>query len=88
MSPAAREHRKHPAPTVNPILATWPLLLGMGILMLGAGLQSTLLGVRATIGTIAAEISAETSMKGSGDCGLESSSRNCAPPRPTYSTSM
>jgi MFS family permease len=34
---------------VNPIIATWPLLLGMGILMLGAGLQSTLLGVRATI---------------------------------------
>ncbi len=34
--------------TVNPIVATWPLLLGMGILMLGAGLQSTLLGVRAT----------------------------------------
>jgi MFS family permease len=34
---------------VNPLLATWPLLLGMGILMLGAGLQSTLLGVRATI---------------------------------------
>ena len=33
---------------MNPILATWPLLLGMGILMLGAGLQSTLLGVRAT----------------------------------------
>jgi MFS family permease len=33
----------------NPILTTWPLLLGMGILMLGAGLQSTLLGVRATI---------------------------------------
>jgi MFS family permease len=33
---------------VNPILATWPLLLGMGILMLGAGLQSTLLGLRAT----------------------------------------
>jgi len=27
--------------------STWPLLLGMGILMLGAGLQSTLLGVRA-----------------------------------------
>jgi MFS family permease len=26
----------------------WPLLLGMGVLMLGAGLQSTLLGVRAT----------------------------------------
>lgn len=34
---------------MNPIVATWPLLLGMGILMLGAGLQSTLLGVRATI---------------------------------------
>ena len=33
----------------NPILTTWPLLLGMGILMLGAGLLSTLLGVRATI---------------------------------------
>jgi MFS family permease len=27
--------------------STWPLLLGMGILMLGTGLQSTLLGVRA-----------------------------------------
>jgi MFS family permease len=35
--------------SVNPILATWPLLLGMGILMLGAGLQSTLLGLRATL---------------------------------------
>jgi MFS family permease len=34
---------------VNPLATTWPLLLGMGILMLGAGLQSTLLGVRATI---------------------------------------
>jgi MFS family permease len=34
---------------VNPFATTWPLLLGMGILMLGAGLQSTLLGVRATI---------------------------------------
>ncbi|HLJ39223.1 MAG TPA: MFS transporter [Steroidobacteraceae bacterium] len=33
---------------MNPIRATWPLLLGMGILMLGAGLLSTLLGVRAT----------------------------------------
>jgi MFS family permease len=28
---------------------TWPLLLGMGVLMLGAGLQSTLLGLRATL---------------------------------------
>ncbi len=33
----------------NPILTTWPLLLGMGVLMLGAGLQSTLLGLRATL---------------------------------------
>ena len=31
------------------ISATWPLLLGMGVLMLGAGLQSTLLGLRATL---------------------------------------
>jgi MFS family permease len=31
------------------IAASWPLLLGMGILMLGAGLQSTLLGLRATL---------------------------------------
>lgn len=34
---------------LNSIAATWPLLLGMGILMLGAGLQSSLLGVRATV---------------------------------------
>lgn len=31
------------------IAATWPLLLGMGVLMLGAGLQATLLGLRATL---------------------------------------
>jgi MFS family permease len=31
------------------LTATWPLLLGMGVLMLGAGLQSTLLGLRATL---------------------------------------
>ncbi|MGH8324748.1 MAG: MFS transporter, partial [Steroidobacteraceae bacterium] len=31
------------------ITATWPLLLGMGVLMLGAGLQSTLLSLRATL---------------------------------------
>lgn len=30
-------------------LATWPLLLGMGMLMLGAGLQGTLIGLRATM---------------------------------------
>jgi MFS family permease len=45
---AARK-RSQNSPSVNPFRATWPLLLGMGILMLGAGLQSTLLGVRATI---------------------------------------
>jgi MFS family permease len=31
------------------LLTTWPLLLGMGVLMLGAGLQGTLIGVRATL---------------------------------------
>jgi MFS family permease len=31
------------------ITRTWPLLLGMGVLMLGAGLQSTLLGIRASL---------------------------------------
>jgi MFS family permease len=31
------------------ITTTWPLLLGMGVLMLGAGLQGTLLGLRATL---------------------------------------
>ncbi len=31
------------------VSTTWPLLLGMGVLMLGAGLQSTLLGLRATL---------------------------------------
>ena len=34
-------------PTI--LLTTWPLLLGMGVLMLGAGLQGTLVGVRATL---------------------------------------
>ncbi len=34
---------------LNSIAATWPLLLGMGILMLGAGLQGSLLGLRATL---------------------------------------
>jgi MFS family permease len=34
---------------LSSIAATWPLLLGMGILMLGAGLQSTLVGLRATL---------------------------------------
>lgn len=31
------------------LASTWPLLLGMGILMLGGGLQGTLIGVRATL---------------------------------------
>lgn len=31
------------------LASTWPLLLGMAILMLGAGLQGTLIGVRATL---------------------------------------
>src|SRR5712672_1566653 len=31
------------------ITKTWPLLLGMGVLVLGAGLQGTLLGLRATL---------------------------------------
>ena len=31
------------------ISKSWPLLLGMGVLMLGAGLQSTLLSLRATL---------------------------------------
>ena len=34
---------------LNTITRTWPLLLGMGLLMLGAGLQSTVLGIRATL---------------------------------------
>jgi len=31
------------------VVAAWPLLLGMGLLMLGGGLQGTLLGLRATL---------------------------------------
>ena len=31
------------------VFSTWPLLFGMGMLMLGAGLQGTLIGLRATI---------------------------------------
>ena len=34
---------------MSSIASTWPLLLGMGVLMLGAGLQGTLLGLRATL---------------------------------------
>jgi MFS family permease len=39
---------RHSVP-LSALTATWPLLLGMGVLMLGAGLQSTLLGLRATL---------------------------------------
>jgi MFS family permease len=42
---ATRSHRTLP----SIITTTWPLLLGMGVLMLGAGLQGTLLGLRATL---------------------------------------
>src|ERR1700732_1734428 len=35
--------------SLSSIGSTWPLLLGMGVLMLGAGLQGTLLGLRATL---------------------------------------
>lgn len=34
---------------MNPIATTWPLLLGMGVLMLGVGLQSTLLSLRGSL---------------------------------------
>jgi MFS family permease len=33
----------------SPLRASWPLLFGMGVLMLGAGLQGTLIGLRATL---------------------------------------
>lgn len=35
--------------SVQYLASTWPLLLGMGLLMLGAGLQGTLVGLRATL---------------------------------------
>lgn len=38
----------HPSPPRH-LHGTWPLLLGMGVLMLGAGLQGTLIGLRATL---------------------------------------
>jgi MFS family permease len=37
------------APPTDPLAATWQLLLGMGILMLGAGLQGTEISLRATL---------------------------------------
>ena len=41
-----------------------------------------------TIGTIAREISTDTSMKGAGVLGSDKTSKNCAVPRPPYNTSM
>lgn len=38
-----------PPMPISVLKTAWPLLLGMGVLMLGAGLQSTLLGVRASL---------------------------------------
>ena len=46
----------HEGPTLSALGASWPLLLGIGLLLAGAGLQSALLGVRATMegfGTVA-----------------------------------
>lgn len=48
-SPFLANPSEYCAVPLNAITASWPLLLGMGVLMLGAGLQSTLLGVRATL---------------------------------------
>ena len=39
----------------------WPLLLGMGVLMLGAGLQGTLLGIRSIAVTYGAQ--SETALR-------------------------
>ena len=44
-----RAGQPHATQSPAMIATTWPLLLGMGVLMLGAGLQGTLLGLRATI---------------------------------------
>ena len=41
-----------------------------------------------TMGTMASEISTETSMKGVGVFGFDNTSKNCAAPKPTYKTSM
>src|ERR1700756_1018225 len=65
MLPGGRLGERHPrhrrfahasAVPVNTISTTWPLLLGMGVLMLGAGLQGTLLGLRATLEGIPAPV--------------------------------
>ncbi len=48
MAHALDYHLQYRVP-FNLIAANWPLLLGMGVLMLGAGLQSTLLSLRGTL---------------------------------------
>lgn len=45
-----------PRPPFHAIGATWQLLLGMGILMLGAGLQSTEISLRATLDGFSAPV--------------------------------
>jgi hypothetical protein len=39
----------HPPASLEAIGSCWPLLLGITLLLMGAGLQSALLGVRATM---------------------------------------
>jgi hypothetical protein len=39
----------HPPASLQAIGSCWPLLLGIALLLMGAGLQSALLGVRATM---------------------------------------
>jgi MFS family permease len=51
-----RPHLPRDRPTLGAIASCWPLLLGIGLLLAAAGLQSALLGVRATMegfGTVA-----------------------------------
>lgn len=45
-----------PAPSSSALAATWNLLLGMGILMIGAGLTSTEISLRATLEGFAAPV--------------------------------
>ena len=49
MMRALRLTRVEPTLPLSLIAANWPLLLGMGVLMLGAGLQGTLLSLRGSI---------------------------------------
>lgn len=45
-----------PSQSLRSLLMTWPLLLGMGVLMLGAGLQGTLIALRATLEGFAPDV--------------------------------